>query len=193
MTDEVEDRIREYLGILGTKPVKAVRVVDKEAVNVLRKRISESDDPIEKLKLHSELEEARRPRLVQPPDPREELEAVFVTEAKAWAEANSVTASAFVALKVPRDVLRRAGFNFSGSTGQRASRRAGRLPMDQVTEAVHKLPDRWTIKTLAAELNRDVATTRNYVRRLQDEGLIKVVGENASRQGRPSKLYSLAR
>lgn len=192
MTDEVEHRIREYLNSLGRKVAKPRRIVDKEAVTVLRKRIAESDDPIEKLKLHSELERARRPRLVVPENPAAELEAHFVSSAKAWAEETGISVSAFVALKVPRDVLRRAGFAIEGSPRSTSgSSRAARLDLDEVKAAIGRLPETWVLRTLAGELNRDVATTRNYVRRLVDDQFLTVVGEDSSRQGRPSKIYSV--
>ncbi|MDP1820899.1 MAG: hypothetical protein Q8K58_13560 [Acidimicrobiales bacterium] len=196
MTDEVEDRIREYLKALGRKPPKAKPVIDREAVDALRKRIAESDDPIEKLKLHTELEQVRRPRIVDTPDPRVELESYFVEHAKVWADENQISAASFAALKVPRDVLRRAGIALAEGVepGRRTvGGRSARVPLEDVLATMNDLPRTWSLKTLAGALDRDVATARNYVRRLVEDGAVEEVGEDSSHQGRPSKVYALTR
>lgn len=196
MADKVEDRIREYLNVLGTKASRPKKTVDRAAVDALRKRIADADDPIEKLKLHTELEEAKKPRVVQEDDQRGELEEHFVAHAKDWADGQQISAASFVALRVPRDVLRRAGFTVSGasrSSGGGGGQRSSRIPMESVVAAVRDLPKTWPLKALAEALDRDVATTRNYVRRLLEDGAIEEVGEDNSRQGRPAKLYAASR
>jgi hypothetical protein len=43
---------------------------------------------------------------------------------------------------------------------------------------------------LAAKQDRDNVTTRNYVNQLVEAKYLKVVGEDASGQGRPAKIYA---
>ena len=194
MTQAVESRIREYLDSLGKKAPKARKVVDKEAVAAVRDKIRSAVDPIEKLRLYRELEDAKQPKLEAQADPTAELEEGFVADAKAWADAQGIPASAFVALKVPRDVLRRAGFTVTGaarSAARATGSRAPRIDLGEVKKAVADLPKTWTLKDLAERIDRDTATTRNYVKRLVDEKFLTIVGEDNSKQGRPAKIYSL--
>lgn len=194
MAQAVEDRIRAYLDGLGKKAARPRRVIDKEAVAAVRERIKQAADPIEKLKLYKELEEARQPRLEPVADRSAELEQDFVANAKSWAEAQGIPTSAFVALKVPRDVLRRAGFAVSGaarSASRATGSRAPRIDLSEVTQAIGDLPKTWTLKELAEKLERDTATTRNYVKKLVEDAVLTVVGEDNSKQGRPAKIYSL--
>lgn len=196
MATSVESSIRAYLDALGKRAPKPRRVVDKAAVAAVREKLKQAVDPIEKLKLYKDLEEARRPRLEEVPDGSAALEEDFVANAKRWAEEQGIPVSAFLAMKVPRDVLRRAGFTVSGATrsaGRTGGTRAPRLSLDEVRAAIGDLPKTWTLKELAEKLDRDTATTRNYVKRLVDDAVLTIVGEDNSKQGRPAKLYSLKR
>jgi hypothetical protein len=194
MSQSVESSIREYLDSLGKRAAKPRRVVDKEAVAAVRDKIKRAVDPIEKLKLFKELEAARQPKVEAAEDRSSELEEGFVAQAKAWADAQGIPASAFVSMKVPRDVLRRAGFTVSGaarSAARAGGARAPRIDLEEVTKAIGELPKTWSLKELAAKLDRDTATTRNYVKRLVDDHVLTIVGEDNSKQGRPAKIYSL--
>lgn len=194
MANSAESTIREYLDTLGKRAPKPRHVVDKGAVAAVREKLKAVADPIEKLKLYKELEEARQPKLEAAPDRSAALEEGFVANAKAWAESQGIPASAFEAMKVPRDVLRRAGFAVTGgarSAVRASGTRAPRLDLGEVTKVVGDLPKTWTLKDLAEKLDRDTATTRNYVKRLVEDHVLTVVGEDNSKQGRPAKIYSL--
>lgn len=190
-TKKIEDGIRTYLDSLGAsrKPV-----VDREAVKSLKADIKAESDPIAKLRLIAALEEEQAGRV---PD-LEGDKAVFVAEAKAWAEAEGIPASAFQALRVPDEVLAEAGFSLTApgpraSAGGRSSSsgRAPRIPMEDVRAAVKKLGSGWKLTDLAAALDRDAATARNYVNKLIEEGLIVDLGEDPRHdgRGRAPKLY----
>jgi hypothetical protein len=189
-TTKIEDGIRSYLDSLGTsnRPV-----VDREAVKALRGQIKDSSDPIEKLRLLAALEEEQAGRV---PD-SEGDKAVFVAEAKGWAESENIPVSAFQALKVPDDVLREAGFTVTASatrsTGSRSlgGPRAPRIPFEDVEAAAKKLGSGWKLADLAAALDREPATVRNYVNKLVEEGLVSVIGDDAEHdgRGRAAKIY----
>lgn len=192
-TAQVEDSIRSYLASLEAAPIARKPVVDREAVKALTAQIKVEADPINKLRLYAEREEARKGVVPEPVD-HSGLEAVFIAEAKGWADAEGIPVDAFLALHVPGQVLRDAGFTLSGrvTTGavapSRASR-APRLPIHEVNRAIDELGAKWKISELAARLDREVATVRNYVKRLVADGQLKEVGEDASGQGRPAKLF----
>jgi cytidylate kinase len=189
-TKKIEDGIRAYLESLG-KPAKPI--VDKEAVKALKSEIRGTSDPIEKLRLLTALEDAEAGVI---PDTSGD-QAVFVAEAKAWAEAEGVSATAFQGLGVPDEILAEAGFEISPaarSTSNRSSGsgRAPRIPIEDVKAAVRKLGSGWKLSDLAAALDRDSATVRNYVNKLVKEGDITIVGDDPKHdgRGRAPKLYA---
>ena len=189
-TKSVEDGIRAYLDSLG-KPNKPV--VDREAVKALKDQIKSESDPIAKLRLHAQLEQEQQGKL----EDHEGDKAVFVAEAKSWADTEGIPVSAFQALKVPDDVLREAGFEVTASprpssTLGSGSGRAPRIPLDDVKAAAARLGDSWRLSDLAEALDRDVATVRNYVNKLVDDGSVRVVGDDPGHdgRGRAPKLYA---
>lgn len=190
-TKKTEDGIRSYLSSLGSsdKPV-----VDREAVKALKAQIRDEADVINKAKLLSELEREEAGRV---PDLSGE-EAVFVAEARAWAEDTGVTVSALQALGVADDVLKRAGFEVTaparaGSASRRGSTRAPRIPLSDVLAAARKLGSGWKLTDLAQVLGRDVATVRNYVNKLIEDGSISDLGEDPKHdgRGRAAKIYGV--
>lgn len=191
-TKKTEDGIRSYLNTLGAsqKPV-----VDREAVKSLKAEIRAEADPINKLRLITALEAEQAGKF---PD-TEGDKAVFVAEAKVWADAEGIPVSAFQALNVPDEVLKEAGFDVS-QPGRAASAhssggagRAPRIPFDQVTAAAKKLGSGWKLTDLATALDRDTTTVRNYANKLVSEGIITVVGDDPKHdgRGRAPKIYAI--
>jgi hypothetical protein len=179
---------------LSAKPVARKPVVDREAVKALTAQIKAEADPVNRLRLYAAREEARKGSVPEVADDSA-LEAAFVEHAKAWADAEGIPVDAFLAQNVPGEVLRRAGFSISATASASApsrstgSRRAPALPIHEVNRAIDELGPKWKLTELAAKLDRETATVRNYVKKLVDDGTLKVVGEDASGQGRPAKLY----
>lgn len=96
----------------------------------------------------------------------------------------------------PDEAIRAAGFLVRG-TGARssASATAGtRAPRLAVEEVVAKLPSGpFTVADLAAAIDREVGTARNYVPKLLDAGAITEAGLDESAPGpRKPKLYTRA-
>lgn len=189
-TKKIEDGIRSYLDSVGVvnKPV-----VDREAVKALKAEIKAETDTIKKLRLLAALEDEQAGKV---PD-TEGDKAVFVAEAKAWADAESIPVSAFQALKVPDDVLKEAGFSVSAAGPRAASASAGstrapRVPFEDVVKAAKKLGSGWKLTDLAAALDRDSTTVRNYVNKLVDEKVVTVVGDDPKHdgRGRAPKIYA---
>lgn len=189
-TKKVEDSIREYLSSLGKAPKP---IVDKEAVKSLKAEIRGTTDPIAKLKLMALLDEAEQGDL---PD-FSGAKAVFIAEAKAWAEAERIKPEFIAALGVPNDVMKEAGFEFTPPAPPRksASSRAPRLDEDDVLAALQGLGTavEFKLSDAADAIDRNAATARNYVNRLIEAGKIKEVGDdpNHGGRGRAPKLYKL--
>lgn len=191
---KVEDGIRSYFETLGHsgKPV-----VDREAVKALKAQIKGESDPINKVKLLSQLEEEEAGRL---PD-TSGAEAVFVAEAKAWADSEGVTTRALQTLGVPDDVLKRAGFDLpsGGARPAQAGRRstgtrAPAIPLEVVAAEAKKLGSGWKIADLAERLDREPMTVRNYVLKLIEQGDIADLGDDPKHngRGRAPKIYGVA-
>lgn len=192
-TKKVEDGIRRYLDSLGQadKPV-----VDREAVKALRAQIRTETDVINKAKLLSELEREEAGRV---PDLSGD-EAVFVAEAKGWADDAGVTAAALQALGVSDEVLRRAGFEVQAVSAAKASGRASRsggrapaLPLEDVAAAARKLGSGWKLTDLAEAIGREPMTVRNYVMKLIERGVVKDLGDDPQHdgRGRAAKIYGV--
>lgn len=201
---DIEDGIRGYLDALGRPAPKPT--VDREAVRALRAQAKAETDPINKLRLLAQAEVAATPKLPEAED-LSGREAVFVAEALAWAEEEGIPVTAFQALGVPDDVLRRAGFavptggrrsaSISPATrpGSGAAGRAPRLDIDEVLREAKDLGHTWKLADLAERIDRDVATTRNYVHRLIADGKVEVIGDapkDPGTRGRAPKLYAVS-
>lgn len=188
MAKKTEDLIRDYLNSVDSsdKPV-----VDKEAVKALKTQVRNEEDPIEKLRLLAALEEEQQGKTVD----RSEEEAAFVSNAKTWAETEQIPVSAFQALHVPDEMLRKAGFAVTtmGTTSARrvSTGRAPRIPIDEVEAVIAGMAKQWTLNDLAAKIDRDPATVRNYVNKLIEAGKVSDIGEdpNHDGRGRAPKLY----
>jgi hypothetical protein len=90
----------------------------------------------------------------------------------------------------PDDAVRAAGFLVKGSGGRSSSTgmRAPRLSVDDVTAKLPSGP--FTVAALATAIDREVATTRNYIPKLLDAGTIIETGVDESAPGpRKPRLY----
>ncbi len=193
-TKKAVDGIRAYLDGLGASDRP---VIDREAVKALKAQVRAETDPINKLKLITQLEQEEQGHV---PD-RSGDEAVFVAEAKAWADSEGISATALQTIGVPDDVLKRAGFDVSAaSSSTRATTtrrsaggsRAPRVPIEDVEAAAKTLGKSWKLSDLAEKIERDPTTTRNYLKKLLEAGTVTEIGDDPSHdgRGRAPKLYS---
>jgi hypothetical protein len=188
-TDQAaETAVRQYLLFL-TAP-DALR--DEQRIAELQSVVDTTTDPIEKLKALSALEDAKAVD-------GERLRAEFVAQARNYVAGEGIRVDAFRTMGVAEDVLRDAGLVESRTPrpattdGRRkigGNRRMPRLNLGDVEAAVphgdFKLAD------LATAIDREVATTRNYLIRLVADGKVVEVGEDASGRGKPAKIYRRA-
>jgi hypothetical protein len=176
-----ESAVRDYLRAL--KDPSSLR--DEDTINDLTKRLEQSDDALERLRLRQQLLDAEAPDV-------ERLEEGFVTHAKAWAEDIPISVNAFLAEGVAPDVLRRAGFPVPGPARRgRAARGGGqavgtrarrsRVTVDEVRGAI---PDgTFTIKTLQEVSGASPAVVRKVVAEEESAGRLRSEGTDPDHRG----------
>ena len=175
-----ETAVRDYLRAL--KDPASLR--DEDTINDLTKRLEQSDDALERLRLRQQLLDAEAPNV-------ERLEEGFVTHARAWADAIPISVNAFQAEGVPQDVLRRAGFTVAGARRGRGARstapagapraRRSRVTVDEVRAAI---PDgTFTIKTLQEASGASPAVVRKVVAEEESAGRLRSEGTDPDHRG----------
>ena len=170
-----EQSVRDYLNFLadpdGSTDVK--RIAELEAA------IGAATDHIERLRLLAALEEARRPN-------GERLLANFVRDAKEWAEAEAIPASAFSQLGVDDAVLRRAGLLKAGRSPARrrnADRATRRVSVEDIKAWALEQPDIITIKDVTLALGGSLVTANKALQELVAEGSLTNIGPAADHRG----------
>jgi hypothetical protein len=183
-----EAAVRQYLAFLDD-PAGAR---DSDHITDLERRLGESDDPIEKIKLASELYRAQNVDGSQ-------YRQAFVAEAREWAEENGVVTEAFLQLGVPVEDLREAGFDVGGRprrgrppTSSSAERtRAPRVSVEDIREAALRISGPFTLAELRSLVGGTPATVRKALDGLLADG--RVVDEGRDRnwtgRGRSPHLY----
>ena len=180
-----EAAVRQYL--LWITAPDSLR--DEGRVAELESTAAAASDPIEKLKALSALEDAKTVD-------GDRLRADFVAHARDYVAGEGIRVDAFRTMGVSDDVLRDAGLlggppsrSSAPSAARRPSgnRRMPRLNLDDVEKAI---PDgEFKLADLATAIDRETATTRNYLIRLVGDGKVTEVGEDASGRGKPAKIY----
>lgn len=174
--DSREDTVNLYLQAL-TDPST---LVDSDEVDRLTEQLSETDTPVDRLRLQSQLEAA------QNPDPSH-LEGDFVAVAKEWADDNGISAESFASFGVPKRVLKDAGFTVSGgkSDGQRVSR-------ETVAKAMVNA-GRFTLPQIASDTGASRQTVRNVLNDLVEHGEAWDTGDVAESggAGRKATVYAV--
>jgi hypothetical protein len=187
MAVRAEEAVRSYL--VALKDPGALR--DENAIAELERKITESDDHLERVVMRQQLLEAKAPTI-------ERFEEDFVTHAKAWADDQGVSASAFAEEGVPAAVLRRAGFRVGGGRrGAKGGTRTGggqrsRVTVDEVRAAIPK--GSFTIKALQERSGASPAVVRKVVQEELGNGGLTELGADPdhSGPGRAPTLYQQA-
>ena len=176
MAVSADQAVRDYL--VSLRDPSALR--DENEVGTLKKRLDESQDELERLKLRQQIIEADSP-------PLEQYEAAFVTHAKAWADKTGVSDKAFLAEGVPAATLRKAGFRNVGSGRTRtASSKAAtgtrkRVSADQVREAIPS--GTFTVKDVQDSSGASSAVVRRVITEEVAAGNVTEVGPDPDHAG----------
>jgi hypothetical protein len=186
-----EDHVRLYLQYL--EDPDSLR--DEAAIAKAEAAVDRAKDPIAKVKAITALERA------QAVDP-ESYRHGFVTNVKAWVEIADVTATSLLQVGVPEEDLVEAGLLVAEpirrrgrgrvATTKPTRSRAARLTLDEVV--IHLPKKEFRLTELAESIDREPATTRNYLNKLIDQGIIAEVGDDPrhSGKGKAPKLYARA-
>lgn len=181
-----EEIVRRYLDYLEDPSI----LRDDEAIAAAERAATDAEDKIERLRLLSELERLRDPSA-------DDLHAAFVDAAKGWADEQSVTAGAFMALGVPPGVLAEAGFSIPGheppprSTRRRSSggQRSPGVSVDEVRAAV-PADGTFTVRELRERSGASPGTVRKAMAAMLDDGVVIDRGIDAAWDG-PGRVPTL--
>jgi hypothetical protein len=190
MNVEQQESIRAYLTFLDDP----FSLIDAKKINEIETAVAAAQDPIEKLKLLSDLERAKSVDGTI-------LKSAFVTHAKPWATENGVTAEAFRTMGVSTEVLVAAGFTGlrnsktrknSPGKSTRATVRAPGVKSDGIQSSVLAKRTVFTIKEITTETGSTTATVTKVINALLDIGKVKEVGPltNPGARGRAPMQYA---
>ncbi len=180
-----ESAVRNYL--VALKDPSSLR--DDEKIQDLQRRLAESEDKVERLRLRQQIMDASTPKT-------ERYEDEFITHAKTWADDMGISAAAFVEEGVPPAVLRRAGFPVSvrgrpgRRTGARPTRIRGRVTVEEVRSAIPR--SAFTIKQLQERSGASPAVVRKVVDEEVREGRLSREGSDPAHSG-PGRAPTLFR
>lgn len=172
-TKAQETAVRTYLQALNDPEL----LRDDKAISDLQKRLNDTDDPLERVRLRAQLDQAQRVEASA-------YEDGFVQHARAWAQEHGVSAESFQAEGVSEGVLARAGFD-----GTRRRRRASgggrrqRVSRDDVRHAIrqHK---HFTLPQIQTKTGASRETVRGVIKELLDGGEIQRAGTDHAHKGR---------
>lgn len=184
-----EEAVRLYL--LFLEDPASLR--DDKAIQAKTKAVLDAKGPIEKLKALAALERAAT--VDEAP-----LREGFVAHALEWGKTNKVPASAFRELKVPVDVLTRAGFTNVAPKGRvkrgSGGTRAKAVPMGEITA---KIPlvfagGKFALVDVEAKIGGSPATVRKAVAALIVAKTVRALGADPEYkgQGRAPHQYEVA-
>lgn len=196
MTTSPENAVRRYLAWIDDPST----AVDQDAVEAAEAAFAAATDPIAKLHAAAARERAASADVTA-------IEHDFVVHAKAYADAESIPATAFEALGVGADVLKQAGFAVAGPRGRRPSTssspapirssgapRAPQVPVSAIKAVASQMPKQFTLGQLADKAGGgSPVTVRKAVDELIAEGRAAKLGPAPDHQGpgRAPTLYEL--
>jgi hypothetical protein len=216
MSNLQERAVRRYLDFL-TDPKSFMAnptAADDELIAELEKQFVQSQGSIEKLRVLSSIEQAKRPD-------RPSLEAAFVAHARDWAQANDIAPNAFARMGVEPELLQRAGFekvrstrpasdalrrdlssNEPGSkkpsagsattkTDRARARQAPPVRLDQIVPVILEQSNRFTIAQVHELAGGSRASVRTAVLSLVASGKVRASGTKVGLKGKAPTLYEV--
>lgn len=178
-----EDAVRNYVTAL--RDPESLR--DDKAVQALQAKLDKATDPVERLRLRSDLERAENVDI-------ETFEQDFIAHAKAFSRDTGISAEVLEAEGVPRRVLRKAGL-LGGSQRSGASRgRRTRVNAESIRAAYPRRGTKFTIADLADASGASTGAVRKVVTEDVNEGVLVNAGasEGTGGPGRAPILYKRA-
>lgn len=173
--------VRNYLLYLDDP----AQLVNQAEVERVERQLSSASDPLDKLRLLTELQQLRE-------CDGEQLRADFCRHARRWAEANGISVQSFTSLGVDEATLRQAGM-MSRSAATDSDERPGRVSVKTVKEAASRRTGSFTLADLAAETGASPMTIRKALATLIDGGAVTRIGPTPgwSQPGRAPILFTI--
>lgn len=186
VAQDAETAVRNYLLFLEDP----AQLVDQEEVARLEAQLKTSSDPLEKLRVVSQLQRTRE-------GDRDSYRHAFCAHAKSWAEANDIPAASFLELGVDEATLRSAGFAVRAPAQRREARRPqqsvthGPVRVDQVKATVAQQTGEFTLADIATVAGGSPMTVRKAVESLVSSGEVERLGpsRNWSQPGRAPIVF----
>lgn len=182
MTTDADDAIRLYLRWIQDPTC----LVDHERIAELQARADEAEDPLERLRAYSELEQ------VGVVDERA-IRAGFVKHAKAWAAANDISPEAFRRMDVNPADLKAAGLLAKRGASKRSTsavpgevrKRKPRVAPETIVEHMPAKGE-FTIRSVAEASGASEPTVRRVIDELVALGDVLAAGtaKNTGSRGR---------
>lgn len=183
-----EQSVRAYLNFLSDPAAS----LDTRNIARLEKLVATTTDPVERLRQAAALEQARTPN-------GNGLLADFIRDAKAWADAEMVPATAFQQMGVSDDVLRKAGLlkpARGAATRRRSGERSGRrVTVEDIKSWALGQPDAFTIKDVTQAIGGSLVTANKALQELVAEGALSNLGpaEDHKGPGRAPARFAVSR
>lgn len=151
-------------------------MVDLDAVERLERSLDAEGDPIAKLRILSELRQAKQAD-------HDALHQQFCLYAKDWADANGIPVDSFLELGVDADTLRAAGFKLADSPSPRARKdsrdhKSGShpVPVANVKDIVARKRGVFTLAHIAEASGASPMTVRKAINELITSGDVERLG-----------------
>lgn len=186
-----EDAVRAYLVYLQDPK----SLIDHETIASLESDLSSETNPLNRLKLRTQLERLQNPDTAA-------VEQGFLDHAKAWATAHDVGPAALRAEGVSTSVLRRAGFSVAGgkrkpsrskASKDKAPKAKAKTSLEEITTWMLKQRKAFTVAEAAAATGASRASASKALNGLYEEGTVVDAGEaERTGPGRPALAYRVA-
>jgi hypothetical protein len=188
VTASPESAVRDYLTFLSDPD----SLIDAKEVSRLEGEVAAAKDPIDRLLAMGKLHQAKA-------SDAGTYEKVFISEGKAWADAEGIPASAFEQMGVSRDVLQAAGIIVVGGRGRGRVRTPMKPPTALRRQAIKSndleagiltLTEPFSVKDVSDKIGGSAITVKAAIDRLEAQGKITPAGGRAAARGRASKTWT---
>lgn len=174
------DAVQNYLNWLENPET----AVDQEAIESARRRFLAEADPLARLHAAADLESAKT-------TDTDQIVNDFIANARGYADAEGIPVEAFQALKVPDEVLEKAGFTLPPTKRGGGRGRRGRRSMrpsvttGQLKSTVPSMPETFTLAQLADAAGGGApGTVKKAIEEMISAGEVERVGPDPDHDGR---------
>ena len=193
-TEHREDIVRDYLKLVNNPD----DLIDLNLIEDLKEKLNEATDPVERVKLRTHLDEARR-------IPTEEIESKFIKNVVPWIKEAHISVPALLEEGVSPEVLQSAGVELNGHTpkakkkapakkkaAKKATAKKAAKPTstEEVVAHLTKARKPFTIPGTMETTGASRATVKKAIDTMIEDGTVVETDETeSSGRGRAATLY----